>query len=110
MAMEQAPILAAMNPQGEINISGYEFFIDTIGGKPVVSVRSGEKEYAATTATTLMDTYFNIKAALLSGTAGSRDPNVTVGDVVISAYVVDKSSIHYYRGNTNSTYSETPYT
>ncbi|MEM3498055.1 MAG: 5'-methylthioadenosine/S-adenosylhomocysteine nucleosidase [Conexivisphaerales archaeon] len=110
MAMEQAPILASMSPQGEINISGYEFFIGTIAGKPVVSVRSGEKEYAVTTATTLMDTYFNIKAALLSGTAGARDPNVTVGDVVVSAFVVDKSSIHYHRGTSNSTYSETPYT
>ncbi len=110
MAMEQAPILAAMNSQGEINISGYEFFIGTIGSTPVVSVRSGEKEYAATTATTIMDTYFNIKAALLSGTAGARDPNITVGDVVVSAFVVDKSSIHYHRGTSNSTYSETPYT
>ena len=43
MAMEQAPILTAMNPQGEINISGYEFFIDTIGGKPVVSVKVRRK-------------------------------------------------------------------
>jgi|GEM_PF-516356 len=110
MAMEEAPLLAAMNVQGEVNISGYEFFVGTIGNQPVVLVRSGEKEYAVTTATTLMDTFFNIQAALLSGTAGSRNPNIIVGDVVLGAFVVDKSSIHYHRGANSTLYSETPYT
>lgn len=110
MAMEEAPVLSAMNVQGEVNISGYEFFVGTIGNHPVVLVRSGEKEYAATTAATLMDSFFNIKAALLSGTAGSRDPNITVGDVVLGAFVVDKSSIHYYLGANSTQYSEDAYT
>ncbi|PSN90432.1 hypothetical protein B9Q03_06825 [Candidatus Marsarchaeota G2 archaeon OSP_D] len=110
MPMEQAPILAAMDVYAVVNISGYEFFVGSIGGQQVVSVRSGEKEYAVTMATTLMDTFFNIRAALLSGTAGARDPNITVGDVVLGGYVVDKSSIHYYLGNSTYNYSEDAYT
>lgn len=110
MPMEQAPILAAMTVQGVVNISGYEFFVGTVGGVQVVSVRSGEKEYAVTLATTIMASFFNITAALLSGTAGARDPNTTVGDVVLGAFVVDKSSVHYYLGNSTGNYSEDGYT
>ncbi|MEM0121664.1 MAG: 5'-methylthioadenosine/S-adenosylhomocysteine nucleosidase [Thermoprotei archaeon] len=109
MPMEQAPILSAMSLSGVVNISGYEFYVGSIGGQQVVSVRSGEKEYAVTAATTIMDTFFNIEAAILSGTAGARDPNITVGDVVLGAYVVDKSSIHYYLGNATYNYSEDAY-
>jgi adenosylhomocysteine nucleosidase len=109
MPMEQAPILAAMNVSGEVNISGYEFFVGTMGNQQVVSVRSGEKEYAVTQATTLMDVFFNIHAAILSGTAGARDPNITVGDVVLGGFVVDKSSIHYYLGNATYQYYEDGY-
>src|SRR5579883_1585475 len=43
MPMEQAPILAAMSVYAVVNISGYEFFVGSIGGQQVVSVRSGEK-------------------------------------------------------------------
>ncbi len=96
MGMEQAPILAAMNVQGTVNMSGYTFYLGTIDGHAVVSVRSGEKEYAAELATYLMDTHFNIMASILSGTAGSRNPYVLPGDVVVGAMVVDKSSIHYH--------------
>ena len=113
MAMEMAPILAQMKVVAIVNISGYTFYVGTIGGKNVVLVRSGEKEYAAEEATTIMDLYFNVKAAVLSGTAGSRNPYVVPGDVVVGAFVVDKSSIHYHRvaiGNGPDVYSETPYT
>ncbi|WP_162302136.1 5'-methylthioadenosine/S-adenosylhomocysteine nucleosidase family protein [Sulfuracidifex tepidarius] len=113
MAMEQAPLLAQTKVNAVVNISGYTFYLGVMKGHNVVLVRSGEKEYASTMATTLMDTYFNIQAALLSGTAGSRNPNVVVGDVVLGAYAVDKSSIHYHLshlGNESYSYSETPYT
>lgn len=113
MAMEMAPLLAAMRLTAIVNWSGYSFYVGTIGGTPVVLVRSGEKEYAAVEATTLMDTLFNVRAAVLSGTAGSRNPYVVPGDVVVGAFVVDKSSIHYHRAslvNSTEAYSETPYT
>jgi Nucleoside phosphorylase len=105
MAMEQAPILAAMKNVTEVNISGYTFYIGKIGNQYVVNVRSGEKEYAAELATYIMDTHFHIIANILSGTAGSRNPYVLPGDVVIGAYVVDKSSIHYHNRGFQSDYT-----
>lgn len=96
MAIEQAPILAAMRITGSTIVAGYRFFLGTIDGVPVVEVRSGEKEYAAEMAATIMDSHFALRAALLTGIAGSRNPAVNVGDVVLGAYVVDKSSIHFH--------------
>jgi adenosylhomocysteine nucleosidase len=43
-----------------------------------------------------MDLTFHVRAAILTGTAGSRNPAVNVGDVVVSGAVVDKSSIHFH--------------
>lgn len=93
---EQAPLLAAMNVQGALNISGITFYLGTIGGHPVVSVWSGELEYAAELATYLMDTHFNITASINAGTAGANNPYVVPGDVVVAAVVVDKECVHYY--------------
>ncbi|MGC9071930.1 MAG: hypothetical protein ACP5HK_04465, partial [Acidilobus sp.] len=112
MAMEMAPVLAQMRLVAIVNYSGYSFYVGAIEGKPVVLVRSGEKEYSAVEATTLMDTLFNVKAAILSGTAGSRNPYVVPGDVVVGAFVVDKATVHYHRSsivNSTQAYSETPY-
>ncbi len=105
MAMEEAPILAAMTVKAVAEIGGYTFYLGTIGNRSVVLVRSGEKEYAAELATYIMDTHFHIVAAILSGTAGSRNPNVRVGDVVVGAFAVDKSSIHYHDRGFQSDYT-----
>lgn len=96
MGMEQAPILAAMHVTGSRVIDGYHFYLGSIDRVPVVEVRSGEKEYAAELATTLMDLTFHVRAAVLTGTAGSRNPVVNVGDVVVSEAVVAKASIHFH--------------
>lgn len=104
MGMEQAPILAVMHVTSVKVIDGYRFFLGTIDGHPVVDVRSGEKEYAAEFATTIMDTHFHIIASLLTGTAGSRNPVVNVGDVVVGGFVVDKSSIHFHNRGFNTAY------
>ncbi|GGP19627.1 hypothetical protein GCM10007981_04070 [Thermocladium modestius] len=105
MAMEEAPILAAMKVNAVAEIGGYTFYLGTIGNRSVVLVRSGEKEYAAELATYIMDTHFHVVAAILSGTAGSRNPNVRVGDVVVGAFAVDKSSIHYHDRGFQSDYT-----
>lgn len=94
-----------MHVTGSKVFDGYRFYLGTIAGRPVVDVRSGEKEYAAELATTILDTHFPVRANLLTGTAGSRNPAVNVGDVVLSGYVVDKSGIHWYAGNTDTAYS-----
>ena len=104
---EQAPVLAAMKVQSTLNISGYTFYLGTLGGMSIVDVRSGMQSYSAELATYIMDTRFNVTANILCGEAGSANVNVHVGDVVVSAFVVDKQNVHYYGttpANTSSDY------
>jgi adenosylhomocysteine nucleosidase len=101
---EQAPILAAMKVQSAVNISGFTFYVGTLDGQNVVNVRSGMQLYSAELATYIMDTHFNITASILCGEAGSANINIKVGDVVVSAFVVDKQNVHYY-GTTPATSS-----
>jgi adenosylhomocysteine nucleosidase len=95
VGFEQAPILAAMqNPKADV-IDGYTFYFGTIGGKPVVDVFSGEIDESAELAATLLIQAFHPRAMLFSGTAGANAEDINVGDVVLSAFVADKSNIHY---------------
>ncbi|HLI43307.1 MAG TPA: hypothetical protein VKU92_02415 [Acidimicrobiales bacterium] len=103
--VEQAPILAEMHVTGERRIDGLTFWEGTIGGRPVVDVASGEVDEAAELATYLLDTTFHPRATLFSGTAGAQNARVHVGDVVVSGYVVDKSTIHYHLGGWQGQYS-----
>ncbi len=102
---EQAPILAEMHVTGHKDIDGFRFWIGTIGGTPVVDVCSGEIDESAELATYLLDTHFHPRATLYSGTAGAQNAAVHVGDVVLSGFVADKSSIHYYLGGYQGPYS-----
>ena len=95
VGFEQAPILAAMqNPKADV-IDGYTFYTGTIGGKPVVDAFSGEIDESAELAATLLIQNFHPRVMLFSGTAGANAEDINVGDVVLSAFVADKSNIHY---------------
>lgn len=95
VGFEQAPILAAMqNPKADV-IDGYTFYTGTIGGRPVVDAFCGEIDESAELAATLLIQNFHPKAMLFSGTAGANAEDINVGDVVLSAFVADKSNIHY---------------
>ncbi len=101
---EQAPVLEAMHVQRSQVIDGYRFWIGTIDGVPVVDVGAGEIDETVELATYLLDTSFRPRLVLLSGTAGAQNAAVNVGDVVLSGFVVDKSSIHYQLGGYQSPY------
>lgn len=103
--VEQAPILAEMHVTGHRDVDGYRFWLGTIDGHAVVDVASGEVDETAELATYLLDTTFHPRATLFSGTAGAQNADVHVGDVVVSGFVVDKSSIHYYLGGYQDGYS-----
>ncbi|MDG7045097.1 MAG: nucleoside phosphorylase [Nitrososphaerota archaeon] len=105
VSFEQAPILAAMSVQASVKIDGYTFWLGTIGNHQVVEVRSGEKEFASELATILMDTHFNIVANIMSGIAGSRNPNLNTGDVLIGAFVVNPDAIKYSYDGTQIPYT-----
>ncbi len=104
---EQAPVLAAMKVQSVVNVSGFTFYLGTLGGQNVINVRSGMQSYSAELATYIMDTHFDVTANILCGEAGSANVNIHVGDVVVSAFVVDKQNVHYYgttAANTSADY------
>ncbi|MCL4340150.1 MAG: hypothetical protein M1388_03345 [Thaumarchaeota archaeon] len=86
-----------MNDVTSINISGYIFYLGTMDGRPVVATQSNPREAGTAQTTTIMDTNFNIIANIFTGIAGSRNPNVYVGDVVVSAFSVNKAAVHYHR-------------
>ncbi|MDP7976331.1 MAG: nucleoside phosphorylase [TACK group archaeon] len=98
-AYEQAPVLALMNVTGEVIIDGFTYYVGTVKGHPVVEVRAGEKDSSAEMAALLMDQYFNVTAAILSGIGGSRNPYINTGDVVVGAFVINKGSVHFHNGN-----------
>jgi adenosylhomocysteine nucleosidase len=101
---EQAAILAEMHVTRHVDIDGYRYWIGTIAGVPVVDVSSGEIDEAAELATYILDTRFHPRATLFSGTAGAQNAAVHVGDVVLSGFVADKSSIHYFLGGDQQPY------
>jgi len=102
---EQAPVLAAMHVTGHVDLDGFRFWVGTLDGVRVVNVASGEADETAELATYLLDSHFHPRAVLFSGTAGAQNAAVHVGDVVVSGFVVDKSSIHYYLGGYQDGYS-----
>jgi adenosylhomocysteine nucleosidase len=68
-------------------------------------VFSGEIDESAELASYLLITHFHPRAMLFSGTAGAEAPWINVGDVVLSGFVVDKSSIHYRLGGYQTPYA-----
>ena len=102
---EQAPILAAMHVTSSTDIAGYRYYVGTVAGHPVVDVAAGELDETAELATWILDETFHPRATLFSGVGGAQNADLNVGDVVLSAYVVDKSQTHYQLGGYQSAYS-----
>ncbi|MCB5227202.1 5'-methylthioadenosine/S-adenosylhomocysteine nucleosidase [Alishewanella sp. 16-MA] len=103
-AME--PEIALLQQQIELNrtekLGGYTFYIGTLAGKNVVLVQSGIGKVAAAVATTLMICQFKPDCIINTGSAGGFDPELSVGDVVISTEVrhhdVDVTAFGYEMG------------
>lgn len=104
LGAEQAPVLAEMQGAHHVDLGGFRFWIGTIDRHPVVDVASGESDEAAELATYLLDSHFRPRVSLFSGVAGSENASVHVGDVVVGAYVVDKSAVRYRLGGYAAAY------
>lgn len=65
-------------------IAGCEFFDGELNGKQVILTKSGIGKVAASVATTLLITRFDISHVINTGSAGGYDPTLNVGDIVIS--------------------------
>lgn len=111
--MQLIGIIGAMEPEVALlkqqisngrteQLGGYTFLLGELAGKQVVLVQSGIGKVAAAVATTLMICQFKPDCIINTGSAGGFDPELSVGDVVISTEVrhhdVDVTAFGYEMG------------
>lgn len=111
--MQLIGIIGAMEPEIALlkqqltlssteQLGGYTFYLGELAGKNVVLVQSGIGKVAAAVATTLMICQFKPDCIINTGSAGGFDPELNVGDVVISTEVrhhdVDVTAFGYELG------------
>ena len=87
MEQEVALLLAKMNDVETLSLAGCEFYHGTLAGQNVVLTRSGIGKVAAAVATTLLLDRFAPDCVINTGSAGGFDPELHIGDVVISSEV-----------------------
>ena len=84
------------------NIAGYAFYHGMLHGAEVGLLKSGIGKVNAAIGTTLLLSSFNPDCVINTGSAGGLDPDLAVGDVVISSEVrhhdVDVTSFGYEMG------------
>ncbi|PJE53295.1 5'-methylthioadenosine/S-adenosylhomocysteine nucleosidase [Marinomonas sp. BSi20584] len=88
MDEEVAVIKAWMTDVREQTIAGCDFFVGRFEGKDVVLLKSGIGKVNAAVSTTLLLSQFKPEYVINIGSAGGFDPELQVGDVVISDQVV----------------------
>ena len=111
--MQLIGIIGAMEPEvallrqqiSDINsteLGGYTFYSGKLSGMAVVLVQSGIGKVASALATALLIQHFKPDAVINTGSAGGFDPELNVGDVVISTEVrhhdVDVTAFGYEIG------------
>ena len=111
--MQQIGIIGAMEPEvallrQQINnvscteLGGYSFYSGKLAGVQVVLVQSGIGKVASALATALLIQHFKPTAVINTGSAGGFDPELNVGDIVISTEVrhhdVDVTAFGYEMG------------
>ncbi len=87
MDQEVALLRAQMSDVEELSLAGCEFYSGTLAGQQVVLTRSGIGKVAAAVATTLLLDRFAPDCVINTGSAGGFDPELHIGDVVISSEV-----------------------
>ncbi len=88
MDEEVAVIKAWMTDVREESIAGCDFFLGHFEGKDVVLLKSGIGKINAAVSTTLLLSQYKPEYVINIGSAGGFDPDLNVGDVVISDQVV----------------------
>ncbi len=102
MDQEVAILHKQMSNVETLALAGCEFFCGELAGKQVVLTRSGIGKVAAAVATTLLLERFSPECVINTGSAGGFDPELHIGDVVISTEVrhhdVDVTAFGYEPG------------
>jgi adenosylhomocysteine nucleosidase len=111
--MQLIGIIGAMEPEVALlrqqisnatstQLGSYTFYSGSLAGGNVVLVQSGIGKVAAALATALLSQHFKPDAVINTGSAGGFDPELNVGDVVISTEVchhdVDVTAFGYTMG------------
>jgi adenosylhomocysteine nucleosidase len=72
----------------EVFIAKRRYLQGELWGKPCISVRSGIGKVAAATTCTQLIQAFDVDHIVLTGVAGSADPKLRVGDVVVAKELI----------------------
>ncbi|MBC2851453.1 5'-methylthioadenosine/adenosylhomocysteine nucleosidase [Cetobacterium sp. 8H] len=70
-------------------IGGYNFFKGTLLGKNIVLVECGIGKVNAAICSTLLIQEFNVDKVLFTGVAGALNPEINIGDIVVSTDLVE---------------------
>lgn len=83
-------------------IAGFEFYTGQLAGKDIILLRSGIGKVNAAISTTILLHHFKPNSVINTGSAGGFDPDLEVGDLVISNAVthhdVDLTPFGYAAG------------
>ena len=78
-----------MNVTEQRELAGMEFFIGTVGDKDVVVVRCGIGKVNAAVCTQILVDIFNVEYVINTGVAGGLNPELNIGDIVVSSDTVE---------------------
>ena len=78
-----------MNVTEQREIAGMEFFIGIVGEKEVVVVRCGIGKVNAAVCTQILADIFNVEYVINTGVAGGLNPDLNIGDIVVSSDTVE---------------------
>lgn len=92
-------LIEHLSQKHEYLINGRKFYTGKIGNSPVVITLSGISMTNAAMTTQMMIDHFNLKALVFSGIAGSLNPNLRVGDVVIASSWIAPNEVYYSNQN-----------
>ena len=102
MEPEIAILKAQLSDMTTVKLADYEFYKGRLADTDVVLVQSGIGKVASAVATTLLISQFKPDCVINTGSAGGFDPELNVGDVVISSEVrhhdVDVTAFGYEIG------------
>lgn len=78
-------LLEALTDKAEIKGAGTIYYTGTLYGKSVVICKSGVGKVNAAVTTQVMIDRFKVEKVLFTGVAGAVDPELQIGDIVISS-------------------------
>ncbi|THF74221.1 5'-methylthioadenosine/adenosylhomocysteine nucleosidase [Cohnella fermenti] len=91
-----------MDDRVEMNRSGIVFYTGSLNEKPVVLCKCGVGKVNAAVYTQVLIDRFNVKQVIFTGVAGAVDPELNIGDVVISTsclqHDIDVTALGFARG------------